>query len=374
MITKERVTNIPIDCEHNWKEANQDFWCRYLGGSLAILLRHAGYSEEAQYGHWLFLNKVIAPNLGLSLHAQSRWKSFMTDDGGPVELSWEWPVGTETPKIRYSIEPIGPQAGTWLDPYNTSVLGPFNKFLLETLSETAMVWFNHFEKEFCPTQEHFLRMSSEDHSTHHFYAFDLEDDKTTAKAYFFPALRAQEAKMSTLDVICQAISRAPQWRLAGSQALVSFRNFATKPASAKLEFSMLAIDLVEPSLSRVKIYYRCRRTDFESVVHNLTLGERERAAALRQGLESLRALWDALFQVDSQSKTSLPYVNHQTAGILYYAELRPGSSMPSTKIYLPVRHYSVTDQHITTTLSSYFRTSVHHCAVQGYKKTMQSLL
>ena len=41
----------------------------------------------------------------------------MTDDFSPLEYSWIWDAKGH-PKIRYSIEAIGPDAGTAIDPFN----------------------------------------------------------------------------------------------------------------------------------------------------------------------------------------------------------------------------------------------------------------
>ena len=350
------------------------FWWNHIGSALGALLYHAGYSHDAQYRHLSFFARIIAPHLGLPPDSQKHWKTFMTDDGNPVELSYEWATNDAPPKIRYSVEPIGPRAGTLFDSRNKSVIKKFDRLLFSALPETNLVWFKHFERELRCRHRSVLPAKSSNRSTHRFYAFDLEDDEITVKAYFFPRLRARETKTPVLETISQAILSAPQWGDAGTQALTTFRAFATKARAAPLEMDMLAIDLVEPRQSRVKVYFRSRETDFESVIDNLTLGDRARTTALEKGIENLRALWDALFEADSRTGTSLRPLDHRTAGILYYVEFRLGNSLPVTKIYIPVRHYSSNDQHIMNSLSAYLKSTGNEHSIANYHEAMASLL
>ncbi|KAI9683052.1 MAG: hypothetical protein M1822_006245 [Bathelium mastoideum] len=350
------------------EEANQSFWSDYVGRSLAILLQHAGYHEESQRKHLRFFKDIIAPHLGAPL---SSWKSFMTDDGNPVELSWEWSVDDQEPRVRYSIEPIGPHTGTKLDPFNTAVIRDFDQALARALPEADMTWYEHFARFFsCSTTDSISR-ESQGHATHRFYAFDLVDDDITAKAYFFPGFKARELRVAILDLISQSISSAPQWFSYGARALAAFQAFG---AQKQLEYDMVAIDLVKPRESRIKIYYRCRETAFESVVDCLTLSGLVTFPALSQGIQDLRVFWNALFQKGDQSQIPLPTVNHRTAGILYNVELRPNYTSPVVKMYIPVRHYCNSDQHVVQTLSSFLRSKVSDRSAEAYTKVMQSLL
>lgn len=93
------------------------WWSKHTGHVLAVLLEKAGYSQELQYRDLKFFATVIVPHLGASLEPSvenhSQWHSFMTDDGTPVELSWDWGTSDGPPMIRYSIEPVGLHAGQY---------------------------------------------------------------------------------------------------------------------------------------------------------------------------------------------------------------------------------------------------------------------
>ena len=372
---EENRTWLQVDHEINSpRKTDGSFWWTHIGSTLGALLLLAGYTPEAQHRHLRLFGDVIAPSLG-AVPSHRHWKSFMTDEGNPVELSYEWPTSTNGAhhRIRFSIEPIGPRAGTLLDYYNKVSAQEFVRTLFDALPNVDLQWFTHLERELSCGQHWVSRKLSEP-SSHRFYAFDLGDEKTMVKAYFFPRLKAREESRPVLDVISDVILTAPNWGEAETQAWRKFQAFADRPRVAPLEFDMLAVDLVEPRQSRIKLYFRSRDTDFESVIDNLTLGQSARTDALEKGLESLRALWDALFQVNSVDGTSLPLLDHRTAGVLFNVEFKLGAAMPVTKIYIPVRHYSSSDQHIMQTLAVWLRSNDSDYAIQNYNDIMDALL
>ncbi|KAI3324022.1 hypothetical protein HD806DRAFT_496244 [Xylariaceae sp. AK1471] len=63
------------------------YWCLRCGYTPAVLLNKASYSHEAQYRYLRFFQE-ITPFLGQEYRGEARqWKSYMTDDHIPVELS-----------------------------------------------------------------------------------------------------------------------------------------------------------------------------------------------------------------------------------------------------------------------------------------------
>lgn len=328
-----------------------NYWWRSCGYALAILLGRAGYSFAAQIRFLDFFARCIAPKLGIANEpGVERWASFMTDDHNPIELSWDWYTGSEPPKIRFSVEPVGEAAGTADDPRNDLIAGEFLKDLLRELPATSMQWLYHFDSYF--------RLGIENHSPvgHHsqiFWAFDLNEKDVTVKAYLFPEYRAHTTQKTNVQVISEAIETAPFCRPEDLSALYTFQEFV-RDAKTPLEMDMLAIDLVEPLQSRLKIYIRTRETSFESVRGIMTLGGRFKDSDMKTGLQSLRRLWDSLFDQQGVPDTwALPASKHRTAGILYNVEFRLGSKAPKVKIYIPVRHYAQNDWQIMNAVSDF---------------------
>jgi DMATS type aromatic prenyltransferase len=332
------------------------YWWWKSGYALAVLLYNAEYSSLAQYQSLAFFVTVIAPSLGAAneppLGAKA-WSSFMTDDGNPVELSWAWGTGTKLPTIRFSIEPVGIHAGTPTDPENRHATSRFRQALLRSLTRTNVEWFDHFDAQLnCYDIANGL--AHEGHSSQIFYAFDLAEDGITSKAYFFPGFRAGATGETNLSVISQAIATAPYCVPENLEALSVFQKFATSSSGLALEMDMLAIDLIDPMASRLKIYFRSRETSFTSVQHIMTLGNRTTTPELVQGVRNLKQLWDAVLErKGSQEDTPLPASDHRTAGLLYNVEFRLGSALPKVKIYIPVRHYVSSDMKIIHGLGDY---------------------
>lgn len=321
-----------------------------------MLLSHAGYSSRAQYQNLEFFAVVVAPSLGAAQNPPldaKPWKSFMTDDGNPIELSWDWHTGTKSPSIRFSIEPVGLHAGTPIDPENRYAASEFRQALLRSPAGANFEWYDHFNEQFA-CHETVGAPAQEGHSSQTFFAFDLGDGGITSKAYLFPGFKARATGQMNLTVISQAIVTAPYCTPDKLKALSIFQEFTTDYLKPMPEIDMLAIDLVDPMASRLKIYFRIRETSFGSVQNTMTLGNRIRTPELVGGLRNLKRLWDAVLERNGFPEDApLPKVDHRTAGILYNVEFHLGSAVPKVKVYIPVRHYASSDKKIMHGLNEY---------------------
>ena len=320
---------------------------------LLRLLNGAGYPLESQVRHVDFFDEHIAPRLG-SLPGTS----YMTDDGTPVELSWDWgnisgrsPL--KRPVIRFSVELEQRMNTRSSDDERTgSIIGldqskqvlSLNLGLYQSLATSSL-------------SSSSSASSSSGHSTPEpedsnlptlgtFYGFDLGDDandnlktqqqeKTMGKAYYFSRSATLSPAAVFLEQVAQPLYRACTGTHTGKlEGLSLFRQWIEEsPHNHKdsLEVSMIGVDMTVES--RLKIYYRCRDTSFASVVDCLTLGGLLHLPG--QALQDLKRLWDAVLDADALARG----VDHETAGMLYDIAIRPGGSQPVTKIYIPVRHY-----------------------------------
>ncbi|PWY69800.1 aromatic prenyltransferase [Aspergillus heteromorphus CBS 117.55] len=330
------------------------FWWLTAGYLLAALLHDAGYSKNAQQVILTFYGHNIAPFLGVAnAYGAHRWKSFMTDDHNPIELSWDWHTGNKRPTIRFSIEPVGLQAGGKGDPDNSSADTHFRETLVRALPSMNLEWFDHFHHILAPNKSPGGCM--EGHPSKIFYAFDLGERDIISKAYFFPGFKARAVNQSNLQVLAEAIRTAPH--CTDDQQLLAFRvfeDFVVEEATPSVEMDMLAIDMICPAQSRLKVYFRNRQTSFDSVRQTVTMGGRLYTSSLEVGLQNLRRLWDGVLGQDGVSDDApLPGLNHRTAGILYNMAFCLGSKLPTVKVYIPVRHYARSDWQVVTALREY---------------------
>ncbi|KUM61452.1 hypothetical protein ACN42_g5674 [Penicillium freii] len=355
------------------------WWSRHTGKALAVLLYNARYSANLQYWNLKFFAEAVAPHLGVAPEILGSgtpiWPSFMTDDGTPVELSWDWGTKDAPPMVRYSVEPIGLHAGTSVDPGNLTAGPAFQERLTRSLPTMRVEWFHHFKDFFnIPNaKEGEFHEDTRDHNSSIFYGFDCSETEITPKVYFFPKLRAKASGQSNLDVLFQAMRTAPHVTDRNFEAGDIFHAFCSSVGSKSLEHEMLAIDLIDPLQSRLKIYFRSRETTFQSVINIMTLEGRIQNPKLYEGLVDLHRLWTALFGVYAVDQP-LREVEHRTSGILYNVEFRLGEALPVAKIYLPVRHYCASDEAVIRGLNDYFQGQRKGKYMPDYIRAMSTLL
>lgn len=361
-----------LEPQFQYLDPNRQFWWNHSGRFLQTLLHKAGYTATTQHRHLKFYLDNVIPYLGVCRDApiQTPWQSFMTDDGFPVEFSWEWGSQCTSPKIRFSIEPIGLQAGVTSDKYNYQASRQFEKTLHHCLDGADFQWLQYFRTYFETGTATDLLVYS-DHSSHTFFGFDLLERSIKGKAYFFPRYKADELGRSHLETISLAVRGAPHLDDDMMQAFTIFEQFA---AQKVIEPEMVAIDLVDPRKSRIKVYFRLRDTTLSSIVEVATLGVGNNTHESEKGIESLCRFWRMLFSLEGTGDPFLTPSDHRTAGVLYYAEFKYGVSIPSIKIYAPVRHYSRSDDAILRALASYFDKVEHPGYTMDYAEALECSL
>lgn len=356
-LTTQAFKEIDSQASHKL-DRHARYWWRSSGHALAILLDRASYSRNSQCIQLQFF-LAIASSLGPG-HIPGRrlaWKSFMTDDHVPVELSWDWGAGTSTPKIRFAVEPVGVYAGTHMD-RNNDIAGPlFVEQMRRLVPDTNMEWLAYFQRSLNGEE---ARVQAEGHPSREFYAFDLGEDGIVSKAYFFPGRKATAMGLSNLEIILDTIRKAPGASAENLDALGVFEDFARDPSTPALEMDMLAIDLVKPETSRFKIYFRIRNgTCFASVREAMTLMGRITGPKMDRGLREMKLAYHELMGHspgrDISEDVPLPANSHRTAGMFYNAEFRFGSSIPKVKAYLPVRHYARSEAAVISALHAHQR-------------------
>ncbi|KAG6324390.1 hypothetical protein E4U22_002134 [Claviceps purpurea] len=342
-----------IDREYHIK-----LWDEDIGAMLVSMMRLAGYSEQSQKTHRIFFQEQVARSLGpypTTYPHQSAWESFMTDDHTPVEMSWSWSGNTPTPVVRYAAEPISWHAGTASDPLNSEAT-------TECLASTAPLapsldlrWYRHFLKHLVADDSD-GQHDMTDHLSQEFIAFDLDKDSMTVKYYFLPTLKSLACGKTNLELMEESILSLPEADEAVRSSLKVLTTYIRAyPQDEQPQAEIFAVDCVNPANSRLKIYVRSRKTTFDSMLEMMTLGG-QTPDLTQDAIDSLRELWCACFALpNNPSVTSKPLRSkeHRTGGLLYYFELRPGAALPTSKVYLPVRHYGKTDDQIARGLSSY---------------------
>ncbi|KAL6713789.1 hypothetical protein ACLMJK_008281 [Lecanora helva] len=335
------------------------FWWRTTGIPFAILLQKSGYSMDAQCQHLLFYYCCVVPELGAGPNSQGlpkHWKSFMTDNYCPNELSWEWGTGAKAPTVRFSIEPIGPQAGTPADPLNKNATSRLVRQYEPLLADASSSLYDHFSNELLSYNYSARDLESEGHKSRTFVAFELGKEGVMLKAYFMPSFKSAELGQSNWKTITQAIERLPSYSPSAFAGLTTIQNYLnTSRQGPGIQAEIFAIDCIEAEKSRYKIYVRSRETNFNAVKDVMTLGGTVKDSQTEKGLNELEKLWRLTLELPEGFSNSdeLPEIGHRTAGILYYFDIKQGSATPGVKVYIPVRHYAKNDLDAAENLASY---------------------
>ena len=357
------------------------FWWRETGSSLGLLLLEAGYDLHGQYEGLLFYYRFIVCGLGPrpTLQGQPKfWKSFMTDDFSPIEYSWKWGHGTASPEIRYSIEAIGPSAGTAGDAFNQAMTMELVRKIQPAFPEADWQWFHQLSKQFyvsSTTDDAGKDLEkSQSHQSSFFMAFELRRGGVDIKAYFIPInyLRTERPLFKHFFHVLKSLEQ-PHLKFPALEILADF--MTTHPTGSLLKAFCVAVDCVKPSMSRLKIYARSLQTSFDTVRTIMAIGDPHVSLQLEDGLRELRLLWNLVLGLDDEfpSAQELPLKEHQTSGILFNFDVRAGIARPEAKIYIPVRHYGRNDQAVAQGLESYLISRGHGGFVQNYMRMLQGL-
>lgn len=338
-------------------------------------MEEAGYDLRSQYLGLLFHLRHIAPRLGPApcKNTPPHWKSFMTDDFSPLEYSWNWDSPTAPPKIRYSIEAIGPAAGTPLDPFNQASTLDLCSQVDAICPAVDWSWFELFQGALCDHSQlsKFNSTDDEHHSSSSsvFLAFEL-GNTIAAKAYFVP-VKAEQLGVSRLSVLTEAIEllRSKYGAFEGYDA---FLDFTTTSQGSKLDIIGVAIDCISPEKSRLKLYVRSPETSFESVCEMMTLGGRLNPMT-KGHQDELRDLWWLTLGLNEsvlESDELNPKVQ-ETAGVLYNFDIIAQDSLPKPKLYVPIKHYAVNDLDAAQGLCEFLRRRNRDKYASNYMRALE---
>ncbi|KAJ7139648.1 aromatic prenyltransferase [Mycena epipterygia] len=316
-------------------------------------MRHANYPEDAMQSYTLFFRKEILPLLGSC--TTPPYPSWITDDHTPVEFSLILGKKTKS-SVRFAMEPV-----SLVEECSITAL----RHTLERLSFPVVVnprsdleWFDICAEEFLLPEAHQRPKHDQPVSelciditsivielfwySRSFLGFDCAHYSAAAKVYFMPRVRSFVTKETPEDMMKRATCRMGlenSWT-AVSQFLSRFL------PGARSEIEIIAIDCLQGTQNRLKIYFRTDILSYSHMEYFLTLGGTLSTAGVSTGLHNARLMWDAMTKVDSAANSLPTHSSYFPAALIYY-ELRQGDDIPSSKVYLPVQRYLPNDFEIS---------------------------
>ncbi|KAI9149054.1 4-O-dimethylallyl-L-tyrosine synthase [Paramyrothecium foliicola] len=360
---------------------NGSAWNDEVGSMLTEMLTMAGYAKHSTRLHAEFFRTAIASSLGFhpeATKAPQTWKSFMTDDNTPVEVSWAWGNSAVLPKVRYSVEPISTWAAQGVDLINTAANARLLAESLNVSRDMDLYLHGHFQSLLTSqdwTQDNQDLCGPEVPQSQVFAAFDLMENEATVKQYYIPGRRAATEGTSNWEVVKESIRKLPA---PAAPLLTSFDCFVdfleSFPAESQPTVEILAIDCLCPTKSRLKIYVRSRETSLRSCLDMLALNGRAPKSAEED--DALRELWHSVFGLDPETyneNDELPEKKARTGGLLFYYELKANGKIPKSKVYLPVRHYAQNDDQVARGVSDFLEKRGKKLTTGSYYDSLKKL-
>lgn len=285
-------------------------------------------------------------------HFVANWKSLLTADGTPIEYCWKWNTKTTNPSVRYTVEAIDQTTGSEYDPLNHRPAQQLLHGLRDVLPGLDVTWFNHFQSTLYDkdvvkyAREVALGAVETPLTTTLSVALEFVSKGIFTKTYFTPRKLGQSTLMPLSE--WETAIRQIQRHNVALDALMTFLGRSTE--GQKLKPFMLAIDNIDPSKSRIKLYFQTSSTNFDSVREIMTLG------GLVMGMD--RPIDDVVkfiryasgLSSDHPADKDIPPVHSHfpiiADGYIYYFDIAPHAVFPEVKILTPVYRWGKDDHSI----------------------------
>ena len=214
--------------------SSQGFWYLATMPLLSKLLSTANYPPHLQDQYLFFHNHSIIPALGPSVSSTNKWTPHLTHNISPFEPSLA--LKNNRQQVRYTLEPIGPYAGTCEDRFNQSL--PLS--LVSAFSQAKICpnmnleWWNQITSTFFISDSEIAAQPSlfagvKVHPTC-FLAFDLPTTEfaLVLKPYLFPHRRAVMEGISRGELVFKTIRNLPSAPFKTSPAIEKVEAFLSK--------------------------------------------------------------------------------------------------------------------------------------------------
>lgn len=371
---------------------DQEKWWNNSAPMLSKALVNSGYDVHLQYQYLCFYYKYVVPVLGPFPREKTGifWKTIMTMPGLPFEISLNYQKSKSL--VRFGFEPSSYLTGTRRDPFNKIMTREVLNSFVKLGMGVEMEWFNHFVNELVLSEKEANLIQSGDSlkspfKTQEILALDLKKSgEMLVKAYFYPGLKSLVKGVSPEKLAFDAIHKIdPDSQLAESVSMLngyldSRRGDTDSPESTpSISLLFCSCDLIDPSVSRIKLYVVEMDVSFARIEDVWTFGGRLKDPATLKGLELLRRLW-SLFLIPEGRRAEIkdfhdirgPPPKSGQLPLLFNFGLQPGASYPEPKIYLPV--FGENDMAISKALEVFFSELGWTELSASYKENLASYL
>jgi DMATS type aromatic prenyltransferase len=319
------------------------------------------------------------------------WLSLLPSAIVPLEYSWKWDSTGKArgPEIRLTIEVFGELSGTQFDPLNQApameLLHRLSRFMPGVDQTLASYFlsklFDHDKVKYMEEK----RLDTLPCSTM-LVCFEFSRTDTILKTYMSPRKIGQRGFAPLSEYISAIQALGP----ASSRTLDVLTDFlSTSPEGVHLQPFALAFDNVEPSSSRLKLYFFSTKTSYNSMREVLTLGGRisSENSDMEKKLRTIYSLAQLVMgcpeNLEEDADIPAPasfHSEHTTAeratllsGFQYYFDVAPGADVPSVKFYIPIRKEQINDRAVGSSLTGWFRGQGRGEFCDNYMRMLEGL-
>lgn len=332
-------------------EDDHCYWWTRCAPLLATLLDSSGsYTPEHKAKHMRILRDVVIPTLGMP-PPRAKVTPMLTIDGSPVEPSWNFQKDSNI--VRYSFEPLWDNAGTPDNPFPGDLMPTLTPLLRYVSDDADLRWFNQIWDAWNVTGEEAQAAKAKlpPHKSRIplvFFAFDLKGEKCSLKAYVFPILKHLATGLSTKQLVFDQIRSLQPYGDAFAVPAAKLERFMDTYAVG-CTAEMIAVDCIDPSKARFKVYGRVKSNSKSVIRDVMTLGGAQTDDISLKGVEQALKIWHLLLD----EKDGLAYdqakaprdLQHQHIGICFVFELRPWEERIGVKAHTPWCQTNKSDLH-----------------------------
>jgi len=325
------------------------------------MLSTGDYIPTQHLRHLEFFSKWIIPLLGPKPRLENgnifpAYQSYMCDDYTPIELSIAWKSDSSKPLMRFSIEPLPQHEPD--ESEDPCQLVAYGLHVLDTFHTSFQVLSSGSSDYLVVQPSLFINVlksisfTNGQHGTsivsNIFLGFDLLPCRIQLKSYC--VLNSTLDRGEKLTLVTKAISaHAPETAVSAMSAY-----FQSKPPDWHTIFCpdpcFIGVDCTGTHDARIKIYIRFQVTDFDNIVDQLSLGGRIPVSSAC--IDTVHDLWSRFSGHPLNCSSDTP-------AILCYYDFSATKSLPSVKVYIPVRLMARNDQEIVDTTAGWMRNHAH---------------
>ncbi|RDW59971.1 aromatic prenyltransferase [Coleophoma cylindrospora] len=360
---------------------DQEFWWKHLAPVLGRFMIKAHYNADQQNFYLRWFHSLILPALGPRPQAgkERTWRAQLTPNASPFQPSWNLQNSKST--VRFTTEPIGATAGTREDAFNQVAAFELMRKLKLAFPKMEDSWFYHCAKQLYVTKDVVdmilaVKGVPKAKPPTCFLAFDLVGQEVETKAYFFPHMRAYLMGVTQGELVINTVKGLNGSSIDFNPSLAIFEEYLASGGPVNLKnVEMLAIDCIDPTKARVKIYVHSFNNSYNKIKNIYTMGGLLKDKATTDSLEPLKDLWRLLFDMPETGfeDTEVPNIMHPRSCFVFGFEFKSGEPLPVTKIYFPTWHYARTDEQISNALSGFFAKQQWNQMADSYVKDVQEI-